>query len=99
MRTQPYQELRNITRNETSEDMFGLPAWIYDNDEFLELEKEQIFARAWQIVCHVSDIPKPGDYRNFSLLGEDVFVMRGADEVHSRFLQRLSTSRRTIAGR
>lgn len=81
MRTEPYQELRNITRNETSEDMFGLPAWIYDNDEFLELEKEQIFARAWQIVCHVSDIPKPGDYRNFSLLGEDVFVMRGADEV------------------
>ena len=80
MRTEPHEKIRSIAPN-AAEDAFSLPAWIYDNDEFLELEKEQIFARSWQIVCHVSDIEKPGDYRIFELLGERVFVIRAADGV------------------
>ncbi len=30
-----------------------LPAWTYNNAEFLALEKEAIFMRTWQLVGHV----------------------------------------------
>ena len=61
------------------DDSFSLPAWIYDNAEFLELEKAEVFANCWQIVCHTSDIPNAGDYQILKLLGEQIFVMRGHD--------------------
>ena len=56
-----------------------LPAWTYENDEFFALEREKIFLPAWQIVGHVSDLPDPGDYVTFELLGERAFVIRGKD--------------------
>ncbi len=59
--------------------MKSLPAWIYENDEFLELEKEQIFLSSWQLACHQSDIPNPGDYETFTIFDQDLFVIRGKD--------------------
>lgn len=56
-----------------------LPAWTYDNAEFHALEKERIFMRTWQVVCHVSDLPEAGDWVRFDLMAESAFVMRGAD--------------------
>jgi carnitine monooxygenase subunit len=56
-----------------------LPAWIYCDPEFLELEREQLFLRSWQLVCHVSDIPTPGSYHTFALLGESAVVVRDED--------------------
>jgi len=56
-----------------------LPAWTYENDEFFALERERIFLPAWQIVGHVNDMPNPGDYVTFELLGERAFVIRGKD--------------------
>ncbi len=56
-----------------------LPAWIYENDEFFALERERVFLPAWQIVGHVNDMPNPGDYVTFELLGERAFVIRGKD--------------------
>lgn len=53
-----------------------LPAWIYYDPEFFELERERIFLRTWQLVCHVNDIPATGDYHTFSLLGESAIVVR-----------------------
>ncbi len=55
-----------------------LPAWIYTSDEFFELEKQEIFMKEWHIVCHVNEIPNVGDYSTFELLGQRVFVVRGA---------------------
>ena len=57
----------------------SLPGWIYHDREFFELEKEAIFRTSWQIVCHVSDVPLPGDYHSFDFLGESVIVVRGDD--------------------
>jgi phenylpropionate dioxygenase-like ring-hydroxylating dioxygenase large terminal subunit/AcrR family transcriptional regulator len=56
-----------------------LPAWTYGNAEFFQLERERLFRRAWNVVGHVSDLPNPGDYLTFELLGERAFVMRGKD--------------------
>lgn len=53
-----------------------LPAWTYFDQEFFELERERIFMRTWQLVCHVNDIPAAGDYHTFSLLGESAIVIR-----------------------
>ena len=60
-------------------DSVGLPGWIYSDPGFFELEKQHIFRTSWQLVCHVSDIPEPGDYHCLDLLGESVVVVRGAD--------------------
>ena len=57
----------------------SLPAWIYHDPEFFELEKQAIFRNSWQVVCHLSDIPKAGDYHTFDFLGESVVVLRGED--------------------
>jgi phenylpropionate dioxygenase-like ring-hydroxylating dioxygenase large terminal subunit len=57
----------------------GLPAWIYHDRDFFELEKRTIFRTSWQLVCHGSDIPQPGDYHCFDLLGESIVSLRGRD--------------------
>jgi len=62
-----------------SDEDVGLPAWIYHDPEFFEIEKRRIFRRSWQIVCHVNDIPKRGDYHCLDLLGESIVAVRGAD--------------------
>lgn len=59
--------------------IYTLPAWVYGNDEFLALEKEHIFMPSWQLVCHVSDMPQPGNYVTFELLNERLFVVRGEE--------------------
>ncbi|MEE8296105.1 MAG: aromatic ring-hydroxylating dioxygenase subunit alpha, partial [Sphingomonadales bacterium] len=58
----------------------SLPAWIYSDPDFFELERSQIFMKTWQLVCHVSNIPNPGDYFTFDLLAELVFAIRGMDK-------------------
>jgi phenylpropionate dioxygenase-like ring-hydroxylating dioxygenase large terminal subunit len=60
-------------------DGFSLPGWIYRDPDFLEAEKERVFATSWQIVCHLSDIPRPGDYHTLDFLGEPLIAARCED--------------------
>jgi phenylpropionate dioxygenase-like ring-hydroxylating dioxygenase large terminal subunit len=57
----------------------SLPAWIYRDMEFFEREKQAIFRNAWQLVCHVSDVPRAGDFHTFEFFGESVVVLRAED--------------------
>lgn len=61
------------------EDNFSLPGWIYRDADFFEAEKEAVFRTAWQIVCHVNDIPRGGDYHTFDFLNDQIFALRGED--------------------
>jgi phenylpropionate dioxygenase-like ring-hydroxylating dioxygenase large terminal subunit len=61
------------------DDSVSLPAWIYRDPEFFELEKELIFRPSWQIVCHVNDVPRAGDYHSLEFLGQSIIVLRGED--------------------
>lgn len=63
----------------------SLPAWIYRNSEFLDLERQHLFLPAWHLVCHQNDIPNKGDYQTFRLLGEIAFVVRGKDDKIAAF--------------
>ena len=56
-----------------------LPGWVYSNAEFFELEKEYLFLSNWMIVCHISEVPKVGDFATLRLLGERALVIRGED--------------------
>src|SRR5277367_5001703 len=60
-------------------DGFSLPGWIYRDADFLEAEKERVFATSWQVICHLNDIPKPGDYHTLDFLGEPLVAVRGQD--------------------
>ncbi|MCH8201788.1 MAG: aromatic ring-hydroxylating dioxygenase subunit alpha [Proteobacteria bacterium] len=55
----------------------SLPAWTYSNPEFFELERQQLFSKSWQLVCHTADIPEPGDYFTLEILGQSLVVIRG----------------------
>jgi len=58
---------------------FSLPGWIYHDAEFLAAEKQRVFATSWQILCHVNDIPNPGDYHTLDFLGEPLVAVRAQD--------------------
>lgn len=67
------------------DEALGLPAWIYHDRDFFELEKQALFRTSWQLVCHQNDIPKPGDYHCLDILGEPVIAVRGDDGVVRSF--------------
>lgn len=58
---------------------FSLPGWIYHDPEFFALEMERVIRPSWQIVCHLNEIPEPGDFQTIDYLGESVIVIRGDD--------------------
>lgn len=66
-------------------DRGGLPGWTYHSPAVFALERERLFLTHWQIAGHVCDIPNPGDWLAFDLLGERAVVMRGADGVVRAF--------------
>ena len=57
----------------------SLPGWTYTSEAFFELEKTELILKNWQLVCHISNIPKAGDYFTFEIFNERVFVIRGED--------------------
>ena len=58
----------------------SLPGWTYTNEAFFELEKNELILKNWQLICHISNIPKAGDYFTFEIFNERVFVIRGEDK-------------------
>ena len=66
-------------RRRAIDEDFSLPGWIYRDGDFLRAEKQQIFAASWQVICHLNDIPNPGDYHTLDFLGEPIVAVRGRD--------------------
>ena len=58
---------------------WSLPAWIYSDPDYFEVELKRVIRPSWQVVCHLSDIPQPGDWHGLDYAGESVVVMRGSD--------------------
>ena len=66
-------------------DRSGLPAWTYYNEELAEIEKNVLFRRHWQLACHSSDVPEPGDFQCLDMVGERAVIVRGKDGVIRAF--------------
>ncbi len=58
---------------------FSLPAWIYGDAEYFNVEAARVMRPSWQIVCHLNDIPETGDWQTLDFLGESLIVVRGED--------------------
>jgi phenylpropionate dioxygenase-like ring-hydroxylating dioxygenase large terminal subunit len=56
-----------------------LPAWVYVDEGFYNAEKQSVFNHSWQIACHVSEIPNPGDYVTVDVVQYRAVVIRGDD--------------------
>jgi phenylpropionate dioxygenase-like ring-hydroxylating dioxygenase large terminal subunit len=54
----------------------GLPPWTYDHPALARLEHQRIFLPSWQIVCHINDIPNPGDFLTFEIGPDSVVALR-----------------------
>ena len=63
----------------------SLPGWLYHDPEYHALEMERVMRPSWQIVCHLSDVAAPGDWRTLEFLDESVVVVRGQDDVVRAF--------------
>lgn len=57
----------------------SLPAWTYRSEGFFARERDVVFRPSWQLVCHVNDVPTPGDYHSFDFLGEPLVTIRDRD--------------------
>ena len=51
------------------DDASSLPAWIYRDPEFFEANGGPCSGPAGKLICHLSDIPRAGDYHVLELLG------------------------------
>ena len=63
----------------------GLPGWCYHSPALFDLERRNLFLTHWQVVGHENDVPAPGDWMSFDLLGERAVIMRGQDGVVRAF--------------
>ncbi|NML05975.1 aromatic ring-hydroxylating dioxygenase subunit alpha [Sphingomonas sp. G-3-2-10] len=57
----------------------SLPGWLYTDPEYFHVEMDRVIRPSWQIVCHISDMPKPGDYHTIDYIGESVIAIRQQD--------------------
>ncbi len=57
----------------------ALPARYYTDGLIYARARDLLFFRTWQYACHASRISKPGDYFAFSLLDQDLVLIRGRD--------------------
>lgn len=58
---------------------FGLPGWLYHDPEAFMIEQQRIFRRSWQLVCHLGDIPRVGDWQSLAVGNEALVLVRSED--------------------
>ncbi|MFT7674178.1 MAG: phenylpropionate dioxygenase-like ring-hydroxylating dioxygenase large terminal subunit [Gammaproteobacteria bacterium] len=56
-----------------------LAAQYYVDRDCFEIDKEKVFYRSWQCVCHVSEFSKSGDFKTHTIADESMFVIRDTD--------------------
>ncbi len=69
-----------------------LPPAVYTDPDFLTWETENVLRPEWLGVCHLSQIPAPGDFLKLDLLGEPLIAVHGKDGQH-RVLSRVCPHR------
>jgi choline monooxygenase len=53
-----------------------VPARVYNDPVFLELERERIFARTWQLVGRVDDVREHGQFFTAQVGNDPIVVLR-----------------------
>jgi phenylpropionate dioxygenase-like ring-hydroxylating dioxygenase large terminal subunit len=58
-----------------------IPAKRYFDEEFYKLECEKLWPHVWQMACRLEQIPEPGDWIEYSNLGQSILVVRTQDGI------------------
>ena len=53
-----------------------VPVQRYYDAEFYAMENELLWPRVWQMACYLAEIPNPGDYVTYEILGKSIIVVR-----------------------
>lgn len=56
-----------------------VPVAGYISREYVELEKERLWPRVWQMACREEEIPQPGDFYTYEIADDSVSVVRKQD--------------------
>lgn len=64
---------------------YTLPAKYYTCPDIFDFEADNIFAKSWICVAHVSEVAKPNQYIVREILNESILVLRGRDGVLRAF--------------
>ena len=51
----------------------------YIDPQFLEVEREQVFRRSWQFLCHEEKLREPGSYVTAAVADRSIVAVRGGD--------------------
>jgi choline monooxygenase len=57
------------------------PSSWYTGPSILELERQTVFSRTWQVVGRAEQVREPGQYITYEVAGEPILVIRGSDSV------------------
>jgi choline monooxygenase len=55
---------------------WSLPARLYTDPRMVEIEREAIFARTWQFLCHTEKLRAPGSYVTAEIAGKPIAAVR-----------------------
>lgn len=58
---------------------YTLPAELYYNAEIFEAEKEAVFYKSWNFVCHSNQLEAPGSYTTVRIGDQNIAIVRGRD--------------------
>ena len=75
-----FTALRKI-RSSSFDQATVMPAPYYNSAEFLELEAEHVFRRDWVCLGRADELKNAGDFFTTELVGEQLLVTRGKDDV------------------
>lgn len=64
--------------NTAAVDAFTMPGEFYWSEDFLELEREQLFRKKWICLGREEEIPELGDYFATDLVAEPIIIVRTA---------------------
>ncbi len=60
-------------------DSLHVPAERYYSREFFELEKKHLWPKVWQMAAREEEIPYPGDFVEYEIVGQSLLIVRQTD--------------------
>lgn len=61
------------------QDFDYVPRERYYDREFFELEKKHLWTKTWQMAARLEEIPNPGDYSEYEIVGNSMLIVRQPD--------------------
>ncbi len=71
-------ELEKISKgyDPAPERSYSINTECYRNPKFLDIERQQIFHKSWQFLCHEEKLREPGSYIAVDIQGQSIFAAR-----------------------